>query len=244
MNMVKDFKKPYSQDTLKAISKDLITEVYNSSITDKEIEIQENKKEQERRQRQIAVNDSKIGDIFGKRFENCTFENYKADTPKKRQILKACIDYVCLDKSKGECLILYGTPGTGKDHLLAAMCRMMPLDFVYEDLEYIAEVKRVSQVNGEIWQKAIKKYCHISMLVIPDFCTKEKFSDSQKEVFIHIINERYKNLLPMIIATNLTPKSMRQVIDFEGLPRVADRFSEMFADRQYILDWESYRKGF
>ena len=152
------------------------------------------------------------------------------------------MDYAELDKKRGESLILYGSPGTGKDHLIASICRVMPVEFVYEDLEYIAEVKRTSQIKGEIWQKSIRKYCICPMLIIPDFCIKEKVTDSQKEVFIYIINERYKNLLPMIIATNLDPKSLRQVIDFEGLPRVADRFSEMFENRQYILNWESYRK--
>ena len=72
---------------------------------------------------------------------------------------------------------------------------------------------------------------------------KDGFSESIKEMFFYIIDERWSNHLPFIIATNASGDKFRQAVDMEGTIKVYDRILQMTNKNERILifNWESHR---
>lgn len=182
-----------------------------------------------------------ISDMFGLRYADSSFDNYLTSSKEQEQVKQLCIDYIKADKSKGQSLIMYGKPGTGKNHLLAAMYRS-GLNFMPVKIEYINAEKMAMQKNGQNWMMAFSKYINTSILVIPDLIIRSNgLSDSIKEILYYLIDERYNNFKPVIICTNVDIPELKKAIDFDGSDRVSDRLREMIGDRLCCMNWETYR---
>jgi len=209
-------------------------------IKEREKRYQEYQALQSKEQEEIKRN--AIAEKFGKRFVDCTFDNYKTDNDKQVAVKQACIDYLHLPKSKGESLMLFGKSGTGKNHLVTAMLRDNYRVVEVIRLEYLNAEKMSIQKSGGNWMYKFKKYCYCDYLVIADLVIRgDGLSDSVKEMLLYIIDERYNNCKPVIICTNVDVKSLKSAIDFDSTERVSDRLREMVGNRVYCMDWESYR---
>lgn len=63
---------------------------------------------------------------MGTLYEDCTSQNYQATSDKQRRLLAALAEYagnLPNEVAEGNGIVLFGSSGTGKDHLLAAMAR-------------------------------------------------------------------------------------------------------------------------
>jgi DNA replication protein DnaC len=174
---------------------------------------------------------------FGIKYKDCCFDNFIADTKEKQDILNRCKNY---DMKKS--IMFVGGAGVGKNHLIVSMCRNYNKLYYVIDFEKITELKMKCLSTGENFQKVLQKYYHCDLLIMPDFCIRGNFTDAQKEALYYIIEERYKNNLPVIIASNLNFNALKKAIDFDGFERVRDRLKEMLGDRILIMNWESFRK--
>lgn len=101
-------------------------------------------------------------------------------------------------------LILHGSYGTGKTHLLAALCN--ELHESEKASLFISATKIFRYVSEMIschqsYDPAIQKMIHTPLLVIDDI-DKAKHSDFREEVYFSIIDERVKRGLPIAISTN------------------------------------------
>jgi len=89
------------------------------------------------------------------------------------------------------------------------------------------------------WTQGLYKYVKIPFLIISEFGVK-KLTESQKEVFEYIIDERYKMLKPFLITTNLSVDDFKTEIDILPYNRVYDRLTEIC--ELVVMDWELYRQ--
>ena len=78
-------------------------------------------------------------------------------------------------------------------------------------------------------------YTQCDLLII-DEVGVQRGSDFEKETFFDVINERYENMRPTIILSNLT---IEEIKVFLG-ERVFDRLREN-GGKAFLLDWPSYR---
>ena len=159
---------------------------------------------------------------IGKRFLNASFDNFDREwMPKAYDIAKEYVESFHSNDGKG--LIFMGGVGTGKTHLAAAICREVickystTVEFV-SYVQLLADIRAAFSDNkniGEIEEKMMRT----GLLVIDDL-GKEKQSQFSNETLYRVVNERYKNELPMIITTNWPLKSLSERLDYAVFSRL------------------------
>ena len=143
---------------------------------------------------------------LGERFLNRTFSNF--DKKRDPEAFNACVAYANapdLFSREKNSLMIFGTPGTGKTHLAAAIAN----DFVSKKIPTLfgTFVDHLEYIRDEFDQGGTNNYLkdmkNVSVLVIDDL-GQEKESEWTKQILYQVINYRYEHKKPMIITTNFT----------------------------------------
>jgi DNA replication protein DnaC len=101
-------------------------------------------------------------------------------------------------------LVLHGAYGTGKTHLLAALCNA--LNEQDKSCLFTSATKLFSAIQdqvgrGQSYISLLNRAMHTPLLVIDDI-DKAKATDFRQEVYFSIIDERTRRELPTAISTN------------------------------------------
>jgi len=137
-----------------------------------------------------------------------------------------------IDRPEEMLLLQSEKAGTGKTHLAVATLKQMFLtleedeikavesgksfdyDAIGNTMQFIPFTSLMGEIRGTFKsdsssseRELVKKYSRIRLLVIDDLGT-EKASDYSMAVLYEIVNNRYNEMLPTIITTNLTSKEM------------------------------------
>lgn len=173
------------------------------------------------------------------RFAACTFENYRADQDGQRHALKVCRDYAdqFADKlARGVCMILRGNPGTGKNHLSSAlMMHVMQRGHSAMRIKAQAYLDAYwSQDFGErdAW---MTRMARVDLLVI-DEIGRASNSKAANDAFFRLLDERYENMRPTIVISNLDREGLRETLG----PAAYDRLTEG-GGNLVNFDWSSHR---
>ena len=185
------------------------------------------------------------GCSIGKRFQNVSFDDYMPTNGTNAQkVFNSCKIYAesfDVHHSDGSGLILIGMPGTGKNHLAAAICTHVINTGKYTAvhttvMKLIRRIKATwSRDAEESEQTAIVAFCEPDLLVI-DEVGVQFGSDTEKLLLTEVINERYEQMRPTIVISNLTTPELAECLG----ARVIDRFRD--GGEVLVFDWESYRK--
>lgn len=178
------------------------------------------------------------------RFKGKTFETYCATTEKQRAALRVCQRYAerfAENYEAGRCLMLLGTPGTGKTHLAAAIA-----DHVMRNTKACAMYRTVGSILQYIKgsygdsdyseQQAFATLTKPELLII-DEVGATKATEFELATLFQIINSRYEEQLPTILISNLAPEEMAAAIG----ERCVDRLREG-GGSAVVFDWDSARK--
>lgn len=128
-----------------------------------------------------------------------TFETFEVD--RQQNAFIACRDFA-IDLSGT--LILHGTYGTGKTHLLAAICNELRLHMVASRFTTSPKLFKAIQERiqyNEDYNGIIHNAITTPLLVIDDI-DKAKVSEFREEIYFEIVDERTKHGLPIAISTN------------------------------------------
>lgn len=179
------------------------------------------------------------------RFQDRTFETYRAETREQNHALNVCRRYVevfddCLDK--GRCLVLVGHSGTGKTHLACAMAMRLAeaerrVRFV-EVYALIDEIKHQAFHAGGSEHEEVKRYSEGYELLILDEVGAQLGTDWERATLFKIINNRYKACLPTIMISNVEHADF---IAYVG-DRVYDRLQEN-GGVTVLFEWDSHRRA-
>ncbi len=164
---------------------------------------------------------------IGTRYLFKTFRNYEVKGNEKA--VGECRLY-CKNFAKnlheGRGLFLTGTVGTGKTHLIAAI-----IDYIARIYKrkynllimYFTSIGLLSELKNSYEDKTSDELIfdikHCTLLVIDDFGA-EKTTDWVLETYFEIIDYRYSNLFPTIIATNLTDKEIKEKLSERIMSRI------------------------
>ena len=178
---------------------------------------------------------------IGARFFDKTFINYTGN-PQAIAICKKWASGYRENCRTGRGLFFTGNVGTGKTHLIAAI------------IDYIARIKKRLHFNKIIYRNAtsllneirssydnngfdtvLDRFKNAHLLIIDDLGA-EKTTDWVLDIFFEIIDYRYAELKPVIIATNLTPAEIKAKLD----ERIMSRIYEMCIGIK--LTGKDYRK--
>lgn len=174
------------------------------------------------------IRNIKLNSGIGERFYHKTFSNYIGNNKAKKDCMEWAKNYRD-NIITGKGLSLTGTVGTGKTHLLAAI------------IDYIARVKKRLNLNNIVYrttpamlneirnsyenkdfEDVINNFKECHLLIIDDLGA-EKTTDWVLDIFFEIIDSRYSDLRPIIIASNLTNIEIKQKLD----ERIMSRIYEM-----------------
>lgn len=241
-------KKSYCEHHGDYISYCYFDDVYTKCEKCREEKADANRKKQEdaeRYQRNIRWL-ARIGEAgIPERFKTRTLENYAVDAnnTKQQRIYNFCKDYAAnFDsvKKTGRSFLMLGTVGTGKTHLsvgVALEIMKTGHSAIFTSASKIFRSIKDTYHKGSHQKESevMAIYTQCDLLII-DEVGVQRGSDFEKETFFDVINERYENMRPTIILSNLT---IEEIKVFLG-ERVFDRLREN-GGKAFLLDWPSYR---
>lgn len=177
-----------------------------------------------------------------KRFASKMLTNY-TPCPKSKKIFDACTRYSQkLDQiqENGTSLIFCGKPGAGKTHIAIGIIQEAIRKGVSS--RYVTVVEMVREVKSTYNRKSektesqvIKYYSSVAMLVI-DEVGMQIGSDTEKLIISEIIDNRYSDVKPTIMISNLGIAELKEYLG----ERIFDRMKEG-GGAVLNFDWESKR---
>lgn len=208
----------------------------------KKLELEIKKFDDEERQKRIQT--LKEQSNIPLRFAQARFENYQ-ENAKNKFAKTVCQRYAEKWKERfqqGGGLVFCGKPGTGKNHLACAIANSVIENHQSDVLlttamRIIRKVKSTWDKNAEMTEDdVIQVYCQKDLLII-DEVGVQFGTDAEKIILFEIINERYEQMRPTIIISNLTETELSNYVG----ERIIDRMKEG-KGAVIKFDWESYRK--
>lgn len=177
------------------------------------------------------------------RFADATFETYQAVNTQAGSNRDICREYAetwLSRKAAGEGLLLCGTPGTGKTHLAASIARHVADKaqesvFITTAARIIRAFRRTWAGNPEIGElDVLAKYCEPGLLIVDEIGVQYG-TDSERNILFEVINDRYEDMLPTILISNLPLNELSALLG----ERVVDRMIE--GGTVLSFNWSSYR---
>ncbi|MEX0445361.1 ATP-binding protein [Xenorhabdus sp. SGI246] len=178
------------------------------------------------------------------RFAQASFATYKPQSLIAENNLKTCQGYARTwedRKQAGEGMILCGRQGTGKTHLAVAICREIAAGgdeavFITTASRIIRAFRRSWNSEGEMSEfDTLKFYSELDLLVIDEIGVQYG-TESERHILFEVLNNRYEDLLPTILISNLPVTALGQFLGDRTLDRVLQGGTVL------AFDWESYRR--
>lgn len=182
---------------------------------------------------------SHITDAFRKK----TFDNFTLDERPEciwdayRAAESYVFKYPSIKESDHNSLALLGMPGNGKTHLLAAIANALMEQG--NSVFYFPWVEGMFDLRDD-FSKMSSRIRHLQttpLLLIDDlFKGREKPTDFQMEQLFAIVNERYLNMLPMVISSEWT---FEQLCDHDEA--LGSRLAHRCKHFTVLMDAPNYR---
>lgn len=221
---------------------------FDENKAKKKAEKEKNQKEKEYKENvQRLINKSNLGEKFKQR----TFDTFKI-VKGTEQAFNDCKRYAENFKDirkDGTGIILSGSYGAGKTHLIAAIAHEVikqGYQPIYGTSSTLLDRIRATygdQESKETEKDIIRTYINCDLLIIDDL-GKEKPSEWTLEKLFNIFNTRYENNKPVLITTNYTIEKLKDRLtvndNYETAEAIVSRIYEVCQGVQ--LYCEDYRK--
>ncbi|HHA1989102.1 TPA: ATP-binding protein [Enterobacter hormaechei subsp. xiangfangensis] len=172
---------------------------------------------------------------------SCSFANYEVKGPEQRQAYSMAKSYAQnFGGGSFASFVFSGAPGTGKNHLAAAIGNHLlgaghsVLVVTIPDL-----MLRVRECydDGQSESSLLNDLCNVDLLVL-DEVGIQRGSSGEKVIINQVIDRRLSSMRPVGILTNLNHGELVNTLG----ARVMDRL-QMDGGNWVNFDWESYRKN-
>ena len=169
------------------------------------------------------------------KYLGCSFENFKV-TKENHTYFSACKKYASAPNGG---LFLYGSYGTGKTHMAAAIARELLLRgekvAFTSTPKLLFQIRKSFQKETEEEEQYISPYISCRYLVLDDF-GMGKVTEWTRQTLAYIVCERDDNMKPTIVTSNLSLDEIAEKID----GRISSRLAGMgrviqFKGRDYRL---------
>lgn len=188
---------------------------------------------------------------IGKRYAMTTFENYEIYDPAQRDAVEIVRQYAANipeHVERGEGLILFGTVGTGKDHLLscvlreAAMTHGVTVSHVY-GLDLHAKVR--DAMDDDKVEQVLRPYREAKLFAISDPLPNDgQLTPWNKQTLMRLVNARYVAMRPTLLTINAPSLSQTQDVGINVWDEMSDAVFDRLAHGAIVVEcrWPSYRQ--
>ena len=155
---------------------------------------------------------------------NWTFYNDDGSHP---EVMKAARNYVenfKTFKESGKGLIFYGSVGTGKTYVAAAIANALVDKSIPVLVTNFARIANKLQESFDGRQAYLDDLNKFDLIVIDDLATERK-TEYMQEIVFNVVDARYRSGLPMIITTNLGIETLKNPTSVSDT-RIFDRILE------------------
>lgn len=169
---------------------------------------------------------------------NCTFKNYEVKCDGQRNALSQAKSYAMNFGSGFTSFVFSGSPGTGKNHLAAAIGNYLMQNGSTVLIATIPELMtrvRACYDNGQSEASLLNELSRVDLLVLDEVGIQRE-SRHEKVVLNQIIDRRLAAMKPVGVLTNLNYAELATTLG----ERVVDRL-KMDSGIWVNFDWESYR---
>ena len=182
----------------------------------------------------------------GRRYSDCRFENYNVSEEQQVTVvakLKQFCDTIDERIKGGKGIVLFGSKGTGKDHLLTAVVRVairvcgVSVRWT-SGAELFGESRDIFSDRDKTERDFIREYTDPQVLVIsdPTSVLEDKLTNYETKILYRIIDYRNNHLRPTWVTVNVASKSeLEQRIGGKNSDRLIDGSLALFCN------WPSYR---
>lgn len=202
-------------------------------------EAEELEREAQDRQRRLEARLNKSG--IPQRYRSKDFASYIANSDKQERALSIAMEFASnfKDHSKaGTVVVFSGLPGTGKSHLATAIGQEVMKS---KTVLYTSAIDAVRMIR-DTWRRdsaktesqVLSELSTIDLLILDEVGVQYGTEAEQVSLF-DIIDKRYRDLMPMILLTNLNTGGMKSFLG----DRSYDRLRE--GGIWVTFDWESQR---
>lgn len=186
------------------------------------------------------------GSLIPKRFAGYGFDDYLPPNDGARKALATCKRYAekFEDRlSMGGGLVLCGTPGTGKTHLACAIANHVIREF-YRVALFTSVTKMSRAVKATYSPRAdrtedqvIRDFVAPDLLIL-DEVGAQRGTETELLLAQEILDERYQEVRPTILISNLPESDLGKYIGDRALDRMYEGGGAILA-----FDWESHRRS-
>jgi DNA replication protein DnaC len=174
------------------------------------------------------------------RYQGLTLENYPVRYPAHEKVIQFLLTWADRETSDMENLIIHGSPGTGKTHMICAFlqwCHKYRAEY-WKLSDIIRTVKDGYSSHGEETElHFIKRLAEIPILAI-DEIGRQGGTAFEGNFMFDLLDDRYDNLLPTILVSNLPVEGNPSMTSYLGIS-VMDRINENSLD--IPCEWGNYR---
>jgi len=184
-------------------------------------------------------------DRAGKRYWDCTIDNFRLDHPGQAEVVAELLRYaenMPVEVAAGNGVWLCGPSGTGKDHLLVGLARLAIIDHGFEVLwcngaDLYGELRdRITTQQPE--SEWVLKYTAPPILYISDpVPPRDAMSGHQVTMLERVLDKRNRMMKPTWTSLNVRSASDA---DAKMAPALVDRLRAGALGA--YCDWPGYRK--
>jgi DNA replication protein DnaC len=186
-----------------------------------------------------------IEKAVGGRYRHCTLDNFKVSDPKQESVLNDLRDYgenVAENVAAGVGVVLFGPPGTGKDHLAVGLLRIgveAGLTARWCDGMHLFGKLRDSIGRKESEGSILRPLCECDVLTISDPIPPwGPLTEFQAAFLFRLIDNRYRARRPIWITANFGGRE-------EAETRIGSQVLDRLKDGSIVkhCNWPSYRRS-
>ena len=206
---------------------------------DKEDEDRRKKESEEAEAKRLAETKNRSG--ISVRNHWIDFDSFITDTEEKKKAKQKAEQFTgeVIDGGSG-CLIMVGNVGAGKTMLATAIAdkviRAKKRCCIVKVIEIIREIKDSWRKDSESTESGIIDFYSSVRLLILDEVGVQYGSDTEKLMLFEIIDNRYQNMLPTVLVSNLDVEGVKQCIGDRVYDRLRDDGGKVIA-----FTWGSMR---
>lgn len=174
-------------------------------------------------------------------YMNCSFNNYRIEHDGHRKVLQAAYRYAEEFDNNISSFVFLGNPGTGKNHLAAAICNYLILRnksvLIVTVADLMSSIKSTfNAYNNLSEENLLRNFSTVDLLIIDEIGVQIK-SRYEKIIINQIVDRRSSSKKSTGMLSNLTYLKLRSLLG----NRVIDRMC-LGKGLWLNFNWNSYRK--